>query len=145
MRTDFLLAAALVVAPTQQGPTPADADAEFARLEAVWNEAHLKGDAAALDRLWADNITVIVPRMVPFTKTASLSVFRTGGMKFDRYATSDIAVRHYEACVVVTGRLQRSRSMGERVMEDDWRFTKVYVRGPKGLQVVTYHASDAAR
>jgi hypothetical protein len=22
------------------------------RLEAVWNEAHINGDAAALDRLW---------------------------------------------------------------------------------------------
>ena len=142
---DLLLAAALSLAPTQQTQTPADADSEFAHLEDVWNQAHLKGDADALDRLFADTITVIVPRMVPFTKTASLSVFRSGGMKFARYATSDIAVRRYEACVVVTGRLERSRSMGERVMEDDWRFTKVYVRGAKGWQVVTFHASEAAR
>ena len=40
-----------------QSPSPAqDVDlSELMRLEAVWNEAHLRGDASALDRLWADS------------------------------------------------------------------------------------------
>lgn len=29
--------------------------AELLRLESVWNEAHVRGDAGVLDRLWADD------------------------------------------------------------------------------------------
>ena len=134
----------LALALAQQPPaaTSAENATEFSKLEEMWNQAHLQGDAAALDRLWSDDIVVIVPKMPPFSKTAGLSVLRSGRMKFGRYATSDISVRRYEGCVVVTGRLQRSRTMGERTVDDDWRFTKVYVRGPKGWQVVTFHASE---
>ena len=132
----------LAVGQQPQASTPVDTVAEFSRLEEVWNQAHLKGDADTLDRLWSDDIVVLVPRMPPFDKAAALSVFRSGRMKFARYATADVAVRRYEGSVVVTGRLQRSRTMGERAVDDDWRFTKVYVRGLKGWQVVTFHASE---
>jgi hypothetical protein len=138
-----MLALALLEQP--QAPTSAESGDEFARLETVWNQAHLQGDADTLDHLWADDVVVIVPRMPPFTKSEALSVFLSGRMKFPRYVTSDITVRRYESCVVVTGRLQRSRTLGERVVEDDWRFTKVYVRGPKAWRVVTFHASEAGQ
>jgi ketosteroid isomerase-like protein len=139
-----VIAGVLALALAQQPPaaTSGENATEFSKLEEMWNQAHLHGDADALDRLWSDDIVVIVPKMPPFSKTAALSVFRSGRMKFGRYATSDISVRRYEGCVVVTGRLQRSRTMGERAVDDDWRFTKVYVRGPKGWQVVTFHASE---
>jgi hypothetical protein len=41
--------------------------AEFSKLEGMWNQAHLHSDADTLDRLWADNIVVIVPKMPPFS------------------------------------------------------------------------------
>jgi ketosteroid isomerase-like protein len=137
-------AGALTIAVLQTSVgVPPEATAEFTQLEEAWNQAHLRGDAAALDRLWTDDIVVVVPKMPPFTKAEALSVFRSGRMRFTRYATSDIVVRKYDACAVVTGRLVRSRSMGERVLDDDWRFTKVYVRGPEGWRVASFHASDA--
>jgi hypothetical protein len=57
----LILAGALALQPS----VPAEeADlAELTRLEAVWNDAHLRGDAPALDRLWADELVAIVPRM----------------------------------------------------------------------------------
>ena len=42
---------------------------------------------------------------------------------------------------MVTGRVQRSRSIGEESVEDDWQFTKVYVRRADGWKVVAWHAS----
>ena len=132
----------LLLALVQQTGVSADTS-EFWKLEDLWNQAHLKGDAETLDRLWVDNIVVIVPKMPPFSKSEALSVFRSGRMKFDRYATSEVKIRAYEGCVVVTGRLLRSRTMGSRVVDDDWRFTKVYVRVPGAWQVVTFHASEA--
>lgn len=65
-------------------------------------------------------------------------------MRFERYETSDLRIRVYGDAAVVTGRLQRRRSTGGTVVDDDWRFTKVYVRREGQWRVVAFHASEAA-
>jgi len=117
---------------------------ELTRLETVWNEAHLRGDAAALDRLFADDILIVVPNMAAMTKGDALGVFRSGRMHFDKYATSRTRTRLYGDAAVVTGRLQRHRDMNGRAVDDDWQFTKVYIRRTGGWQVVSFHASPFA-
>ncbi len=131
---------------TQEPPHPThDADIrELERLETVWNEAHQRGDADALEALWADDLEVAVPRMPLMTKGAALSFARSGQMKFLRYQTSEIRVRVYENAAIVTGRLQRTRSMNGHEISDNWQFTKVYVRQSHKWRVVSFHASEAA-
>jgi ketosteroid isomerase-like protein len=118
---------------------------ELQRLETVWNEAHVHGDAAALDALWSDDLEVAVPRMPVMTKETALSFARSGRMKFLRYETSDIHVRVYGDAAVVTGRLERARTMNGQGVTDDWRFTKVYIREAQKWRVVAFQASEAAR
>jgi ketosteroid isomerase-like protein len=113
------------------------------RLEAVWNDAHLRGDTPALDRLWADELVAIVPKMTPLPKQDALAFARSGRMKFLRYESSEIGVRVYGDTAVATGRLLRSRELGGQTMQDNWRFTKVYVRSAGQWRVVAFHASDA--
>ena len=123
----------------------ADADlATLTRLEADWNAAHMRGDAGALDKLFADDLVVVVPGMRAMSKEDSLGVFRSGRMKFDRYETTETKFRIYETTAIVTGRLRRTRAMPDRTVEDDWRFTKVYLRRSAGWQVVSFHASNIA-
>jgi len=105
-------------------------------------DAHLRGDADALDRLWADDLRVFVPRMTPMSKADALAFFRSGRMKFLRYETSEVGARVYKDTAVVTGRLRRSRERAGQMVEDDWRFTKVYVRTGDAWRVVAYHASE---
>jgi ketosteroid isomerase-like protein len=129
------------------GPPQSSLDAatdELERLEKVWNEAHERGDADALQALWADDLEINVPRMPVMTKTDGLSFARSGRMKFSRYATSDIRVRVYGDTAVVSGRLQRTRTINGKELSDDWRFTKVYVRRSQQWRVVSFHASEAA-
>lgn len=114
---------------------------ELSSLENAWNEAHVRGDAEVLDRLWAEDFTVTVPHMEVMTKADAIGLWRSGRMKFERYQTSDIRIRVYGDAGVVTGRLLRTRRFNERVVEDDWRFTKVYVRRAGQWQVVAFHAS----
>jgi hypothetical protein len=72
--------------------TVADRDtAELSRLESVWNDAHLRGDAGALDRLWADDLVVLVPRMAPLSKSGALAFLRSGRMAFRRYESSELS------------------------------------------------------
>jgi hypothetical protein len=116
-----------------------------ASIEMVWNEAHEHGDAGALEKLWADDMEVAVPKMPVMTKADVLKFARSGRMKFLSYRTSDIRVRVYDNAAVVTGRLQRTRSMNGQEISDDWRFTKTYVRETGQWRVVSFHASEAAQ
>jgi ketosteroid isomerase-like protein len=118
---------------------------QLQRLEQVWNQAHENGDADALDKLWADDLEVDVPRMAVMSKADALSFARSGRMKFLHYATSDLRVRVYGDTAVVSGRLQRTRSMNGKEISDDWRFTKVYVKQAQQWRVVSFHASEAAQ
>jgi ketosteroid isomerase-like protein len=140
----ILVLAGLTVSAQEPAPFAHDADIrELERLETVWNEAHKSGDADALEALWADDLEIAVPRMALMTKAGALSFARSGRMKFLRYQTSEIRVRVYDNAAVVTGRLQRTRSMNGRETSDDWRFTKVYVRKVHKWRVVSFHASEA--
>jgi uncharacterized protein (TIGR02246 family) len=121
-----------------------DDQALLQRLEAEWNDAHVRGDAATLERLFADDVVVVVPGMRVLTKSDSLGMFTSGRMKFDRYETSEIACRVYGDTAVVTGRLRRSRVVAGAKADDDWRFTKVYLRRSGRWQVVSFHASNTA-
>jgi len=138
----LILSVLAALAPQPAGGTNGDAVAELTHLEAVWNQAHLAGDAAALDRIWADDLVVIVPGMPAFSKGDVLGVARSGRMKFQRYESTEVVYRVYEGWAVATGRIQRTRTISERVIEDDWRFTKVYRHLASGWQVVSFHASE---
>jgi ketosteroid isomerase-like protein len=115
---------------------------ELLRLEKVWNDAHLNGNAEALEAIWADDLTVIVPKMQVLTKTDALAFARSGKMKFQKYETTDIQSRIYGDTAIVTGRLQRTRTMNDKEISDDWRFTKVYIRSSGKWRVVSWQASE---
>jgi uncharacterized protein (TIGR02246 family) len=118
---------------------------ELMRLETVWNEAHRNGDADALDKLWADELEVTVPKMPVMSKSEVLGFARSGRMKFQRYQTSSVKVRVYGDAAVVSGRLQRTRTPNGKTLDDDWRFIKVYVKRDGRWLVVAFQASDAAQ
>ena len=139
----LLIASALALVLFQSA-SPADIE-EFTRLERVWDQAHEKGDAKPLEQLWADDIEIVVPKMNVMTKSEALSFFRSGRMTFDRYQTSDIKVRVYGQAAVVSGRLERARSLLGVTTTDEWRFIKVYVRQSDRWRVVAFHASDIER
>ena len=125
--------------------TPQAADsAELLRLESVWNEAHVRSDTVALSNLWAEDLVVTVPEMSPMSKADLLRFWRTGRSIITRYETSELRIRVYADAAVVTGRLRRERNFNGRMLGDDWRFTKVYVRRGGRWQVVAYQASVSA-
>jgi len=145
-RRSKLCIAAILIAfpaiPTQARESRESQDLkELSRLESVWNEAHLRGDAEALDQLWASDLIVTVPDMPVMDKNEALAVVRSGRIKFRRYQTSDLRTRLYGDTAVVTGQLSRERDPANNEFEDDWRFTKVYVRRKGRWQVVAWHGS----
>lgn len=141
-----LVLAFLTFAPLTGKSSPQSNDTqELERLEKVWNDAHERGDADALQNLWSDDLEVDVPKMPVMNKADVLSFARSGRMKFLHYATSDIRIRTYGDTAVVSGRLQRTREISGKELYDDWRFTKVYVRQAQQWRVVSFHASESAQ
>jgi hypothetical protein len=116
--------------------------AELLQLETPWNDAYLRGDPAAFAALWADSVSVTVEAMPAMTKNEALAAFKAGRMKFDRYETSDLKVRLYGSSAIVSGRLKRTRTVDGRTVDDDWQFTKIYVRPQGKWQVAAFHASS---
>jgi ketosteroid isomerase-like protein len=137
------ISAMLVALVAFQAQAP-DTDVTLARLEREWNAAHVQGDATSLERIFADDLVVVVPGMRPLSKADSLGMFKVGGMRFDRYESLDIQSRVYGDTAIVTGRIRRTRSIAGKTMDDDWRFTKVYLRRAGNWQVVSFHASNVA-
>jgi ketosteroid isomerase-like protein len=112
-------------------------------LEDVWNQAHIAGDAEALDHLRADDLEVAVPHMAVMTRAEAPGFARSGRMKFLRHETSDLHIRVYGDAAVVTGHLLRTRTLKGSKVSDDWRFTKIYIRQAQQWRVVSFHASDS--
>jgi len=136
----------LIILALLQGPAVSkDASdlKELHRLEAVWNDAHVKGDADALDQLWANDLVVTVAAMPIMNKADALAMVRSNRMPFSKYETSELNVRRFGDSAVVTGRLVRERSMNVKTMTDNWRFTKTYAMIAGRWRVVAWHASPA--
>ena len=117
---------------------------ELKRLEKVWNDAYVRAEADALEQLCADDLVVTMTDMVVLNKRSSIAILRSGKVKFERYETSDLGIHVYDRAAVVTGRLQRTRSVQGREVNDEWRFTKVYIRRGGKWLVVAWHASTVA-
>jgi ketosteroid isomerase-like protein len=113
------------------------------RLEEVWNTAHVKGDADALDKLWASDLIVTIAAMPVMKKADALAMVKSNRMPFTKYETSELTVKRFGESALVTGRLQRERSINGKQMSDDWRFTKVYVMSQGRWQVIAWHASPS--
>jgi len=137
----LLLWAAASASTTDVGE--GDKIAEFKRLEHVWNDAHIRGDADALEALWADDLVVIVPGMTPMDRKSAVSFARSGRMAFSRYETTELRIRTFGSSALVSGTLLRSRTLGGAVREDHWQFLKVYIQLNGTWRVVAFSASEA--
>ena len=116
---------------------------QIVQLEAEWNAAHVNNDATAVDKLCADDLTVGVPEMPPINKAGAVGAVRGGRLKFIRYETSETSIRVYNGnTAIVTGRLQRTRQMEDKLTTDDLRFTKVWVKQGDQWRVTAFHASS---
>jgi ketosteroid isomerase-like protein len=113
-------------------------------LELVWNRAHLQADTTALDALWADDITIVVPGMAPLGKADALKMWKAVPVKFTQYESEGLSARVEGTTAVVTGCIARARIFGDRSAKERWYFTKVYRLSGNAWRVIAFHASNAS-
>lgn len=141
LRTLLLVLLVVPLSATVAGQVNVSIDAQA--LELAWNRAHLEADTHALDALWADDITIVVPGMAPLGKADALNMWRTVPVKFTQYESEGVSARVEGTTAVVTGGIARARTFGGRSAKERWYFTKVYRLSGNAWRVIVFHASNA--
>jgi len=105
-------------------------------------QAQIGADAAALDRIYADDFIGIGPSGTVRTKAQVIADFTSGDLKFQSIITDDVQVRIYGNTVVETG---RSTMIGEdkgKAVPRDNRFTRVWIKQQGRWRLVSNHYSS---
>lgn len=119
---------AIVAAQGQNAGTALSTEQQIKALEEERNRAILSGNAAAMDRMTADDYTFITLRGELRTKSEILKGFQSGSFKYESREISDLNVRVYGDTAVVVGRSIQKGAENGKDYSGDYRFTRVYVK-----------------
>ena len=104
-------------------------------------QAQIHADAAALDRIYADDFIGIGPSGTVRTKAQVLAVFTSHHLTFQSITTAEVQVRVYENAAVETGlSTMIGQDKGKTVPRDN-RFTRVWVKQQGHWRLVANHYS----
>ena len=120
------------------------ADDELVELEAQIRRAQLDADAAALDRLVADELLFTGPDGQLGTKAQDLAAHRSGVVRFRAHEPEELRVRRVGADVAVTAlRALLAVEVGGTLVRGTYRYTRVWAReGGGAWRVVAGHVSE---
>jgi hypothetical protein len=135
----FLLITLFVSASLANGQTPAKSDATtqaITQLENNFNDAMVKGDAAALDKLLASEWFLQMEASL-ITKAQYTDWLKSNGGPYSAIKDNDVNVRLHDSAVVVEGVSARTLKGDNTVKQI--RFTRVYAKTASGWQLVAMH------
>ena len=105
-------------------------------------QAQIHADAAALDRIYADDFIGVGPSGTVRTKPQVISDFTSGHLKFQSITTDDVQVRVYGNTAVETGRSTMDGQDRDKAVPRDNRFTRVWVKEQGRWRLVANHYSS---
>ena len=104
-------------------------------------QAQIGADAAALDRLYAEDFIGIGPSGTVRTKAQVIADFTSGSLRFQSITTDDVRWRVYGDTAVETGRSTMiGQDKGKAVPRDN-RFTRVWIKEVGRWRLVANHYS----
>ena len=104
-------------------------------------QAQINADAAALDRIYADDFIGVGPSGTVRTKAQVIADFTSGSLKFQSITTDDVQVRVYGDTAVETGLSTMSGQDKGKTVPSDTRFTRVWVKQQGRWRLVANHYS----
>ena len=107
-------------------------------------QAQIGADAAALDRIYADDFIGVGPSGTVRTKPQVISDFTSGDLKFQSIATDEVQVRVYEKAAVETGLSTMVGQDKGKAVPRDTRFTRVWIMQQGHWRLVSNHYSIRA-
>ena len=104
-------------------------------------QAQIHADAAALERIYADDFIGVGPSGTVRTKPQVISDFTSGNLRFQSITTDDVRVRVYGNAAVETGRSTMNGQDKGNAVPHDSRFTRVWVKQDGSWRLVANHYS----
>ena len=111
------------------------------RLDQERIQAQIHADAAALDRIYADDFIGIGPSGTVRTKPQVLADFTSHDLSFQSITTDEVRIRVYGNTAVETGRTTTVGQDKGKVVPRDNRFTRVWVKRQGRWRLVANHYS----
>ena len=109
---------------------------EVLDAERQWREAWLAGDAAALDRIHADDYIAIPNIGSTSNKEQVMADVRRGVFRYSRMEHSEQSVQFHGPTAVVVGRTTNEGRRGDRDVSGAFRYTRIYVKRDGRWQAV---------
>jgi ketosteroid isomerase-like protein len=104
-------------------------------------QAQIGADAAALDRIYADDFIGVGPSGTVRTKKQVILDFTSGTLKFQSITTDEVQVRVYENTAVETGLSTMNGQDKGKPVPRSTRFTRVWVKQQGRWRLVANHYS----
>lgn len=114
---------------------------ELIQLKHDIGRAYVKRDAAALERLYADDYTVTNGAGETTTKVQEIERMRTGNTVYEATTYDDVKVRVYGDTAIVAGRGTVKGRGASGAFHTEYRSTNVFVKRNGRWQVVAAHLS----
>ena len=111
------------------------------KLDSERIQAQIHADAAALDRIYADDFIGVGPSGTVRTKPQVIADFTAGDLKFQSITTDEVKVRVYENTALETG---LSTMLGQdkgKAVPRETRFTRVWIKQEGRWRLVANHYS----
>jgi ketosteroid isomerase-like protein len=104
-------------------------------------QAQIGADAAALDRIYADDFIGVGPSGTVRTKKQVILDFTSGTLKFQSITADEVQVRVYENTAVETGLSTMDGQDKGKTVPRNTRFTRVWVKQQGFWRLVANHYS----
>jgi uncharacterized protein (TIGR02246 family) len=132
----------IVMAQEQSAGTQASSiEQAIKQLDGERIQAQVGADAAALDRIYADDFIGVGPSGTVRTKKQVISDFTSGTLKFQSITTDEVQVRVYENTAVETGLSTMNGQDKGKAVPRNTRFTRVWVKQQGSWRLVANHYS----
>jgi ketosteroid isomerase-like protein len=127
--------------PSTAGTQRSNIEQVIRQLDGERIQAQIGADAAALDRIYADDFIGVGPSGTVRTKKQVILDFTSGALKFQSITTDEVQVRVYENTAVQTGlSTMDGQDIGKAVPRNT-RFTRVWVKQQDYWRLVANHYS----
>jgi ketosteroid isomerase-like protein len=145
MKLSLLLAAvfASVSLPAfgQENKSSNDLERAVLKLEQEWEDALLKSDAAALERIYDDSLIYTHSNGGTDNKSSYVGKIKSGATKYQTMKRDDIKVNVYGSSAVVTCHWDVHTLANGTKYDTDARYIHVYVKQKDGWKMVAHQAT----
>lgn len=108
-------------------------------------QAYPRQEAAVLDRILADDLTVINPDGSSGDKVREIGGLKSGKLKLESVTNDDMKVRVFGETAVVTGRATIRGQIDGGEIRDQNRYTSVFVKRRGRWQVIALQVTRVAQ